>query len=179
MHALQENGASLIAVHARTRDQGYSGTADWDAIAQVVEHARVPVIGNGDVFSPEDADKLKARTGCAAVMIGRGAVGHPWIFMRLARNQVPPRDRLRLVRCHFGLMQDFYGTAKAVLLVRKHLTRYLNGWPGIRELRPRLVHIESAEDFDDVMTLLENQNLADVPTCLSASTWSPNSLWKS
>jgi len=177
VHALQENGAALIAVHARTRDQGYTGTADWDAIARVVEQARVPVIGNGDVFSPEDADRLKRQTGCAAVMIGRGAVGHPWIFMRLGRDQVPPSDRLRLVRHHFRLMQEFYGTAKAVLLVRKHLTRYLNAWPGIKELRPRLVRIESAEEFSEVIGLLESQNLAEYPTCLPASSWSPNSLW--
>lgn len=178
VHALQENGAAMIAVHGRTRDQGYTGSADWDAIARIVEQARVPVIGNGDVLTPDDADRLKAETGCAAVMIGRGAVGHPWIFKRLHRNQVTPADRLALVRRHFLLMLESYGTESAVLRVRKHLTRYLNEWPGIKELRPRLVRISSVEDFDALITHLENQKVTGLPTCLPASSWSPHSLWK-
>ncbi len=179
VHALQENGASLIAVHGRTRDQGYTGSADWDAIARIVEQARVPVIGNGDVWSPQDADRLKGQTGCAAVMIGRGAIGHPWIFVRLQRNQVTPVNRLALVRRHFQLMQEFYGIEKAVLLVRKHLTRYLNEWPGIKELRPRLVRIASAEEFDDVISHLENHPISpELPTCASATSSPTTNLWK-
>lgn len=79
---MTDNGASLIAVHGRTKDQSYSGQANWDAIADVVAVTNVPVIGNGDVATVADIAAIKAQTGCAGVMIGRGAIGHPWIFQR-------------------------------------------------------------------------------------------------
>ena len=84
---MEDNGASLIAMHGRTREQKYRGTADWDAIAQLKQAVNVPVIGNGDVKTAADIDRLKAHTGCDAVMIGRAAIGNPWILGRRERGQ--------------------------------------------------------------------------------------------
>ena len=86
---IEENGGALIAVHGRTKEQGYGGQADWDAIAEVKSAVKIPVIGNGDVRTVADIERMKAHTGCDAVMIGRAAIGNPWIFSRLEREQVP------------------------------------------------------------------------------------------
>ena len=87
---IEENGGSAIAVHGRTKEQGYAGQADWDAIAEVKSAVKIPVIGNGDVKTVSDIERMKKHTGCEAVMIGRAAVGNPWIFSRLDRSQVTP-----------------------------------------------------------------------------------------
>jgi tRNA-dihydrouridine synthase B len=147
VRALQDNGAAMIAVHARTRDQGYSGAADWDAIARIVEVAKVPIIGNGDVSSISDALRMKARTGCAAVMVGRGAIGNPWLFQGRDRSTVPVSEKSQVVRYHYLLMEDYYGPEQAILLVRKHLTKYFNEQPGVREIRPELARVSSKQSL--------------------------------
>ncbi len=152
--AVQDSGAAMVAVHARTRDQGYSGQADWDAIAEIVQAAKIPVIGNGDVQSIRDADRMKAVTGCTAVMVGRGAIGNPWLFQRRERCSVPLSEKIHTVRYHFQLMEDYYGQPQATLLMRKHLAKYFNEHPGIRQYRPRLVTIESKQDLNDLLALI-------------------------
>ncbi|HSR50106.1 MAG TPA: tRNA dihydrouridine synthase DusB [Acidobacteriota bacterium] len=147
--AMQDNGASLVAVHGRTKVQAYKGEADWAAIARLVEVAQIPVIGNGDVRTREDIERIKAQTGCAAVMVGRGAIGHPWIFRRLNRDEVPFEEKATFLRRHFDSMAEFYGEKVALILVRKHIVRYLKQYSGIKDLYKKLVQIESRQQMED------------------------------
>lgn len=122
---VEENGGAAIAFHARTKEQGYSGLADWDAIAEVKSIVKIPVIGNGDVKSAADIDRMKQHTGCEAVMIGRAAVGNPWIFSRLDRTQVSADMIRQMVSEHLERAVAFYGPRKGLLLFRKHAIQYL------------------------------------------------------
>lgn len=123
---IEDEGGALIAVHARTRDQGYGGNADWDAIAEIKETVDIPVIGNGDVKSIEDIERILSHTGCDAVMIGRAAKGNPWIFQRRKRNEVPLDEVAHIVHLHLERMIDFYGQKLGILRFRKHLAAYLD-----------------------------------------------------
>lgn len=123
---IEDNGGSLIAVHARTRDQGYTGTVDWDAIAEIKQAVSIPVIGNGDVKTVADIDRIKAQTGCDGVMIGRAAIGNPWIFSRLERHEVPPALERETIHHHLYANLAFYGADRGLTLFRKHLKRYLS-----------------------------------------------------
>jgi tRNA-dihydrouridine synthase B len=152
-----ENGAGLIAVHGRTKEQGYSGNADWDAIAEVVEAAPVPVVGNGDVQSVADIDRILAHTGCAAVMIGRGAIGHPWIFQRRNRHEIPFSEKALFISRHFERMRSFYGEALALILVRKHIAKYLKGYANIQDLHLKMVQVESVADFYENLSALSER----------------------
>ena len=144
---VEENGGALIAVHGRTKEQSYGGLADWDAIAEVKAAVKIPVIGNGDVHTPEDIDRMKAYTGCEAVMIGRAAIGNPWIFSRLDRDKVPPEEVRRVVRLHLERSQAFYGARKGLILFRKHAMQYLKLQRLPRPLRTEILDQENAEDF--------------------------------
>ena len=124
--AIEDHGGALIAVHARTRDQGYRGTADWDAIAEIKEALNIPVIGNGDVKSVEDIDQITTYTGCDAVMIGRAAKGNPWIFQRRRRKDVPFEEVLHIIHIHLDRMIGFYGQRLGMVRFRKHLAAYLD-----------------------------------------------------
>jgi nifR3 family TIM-barrel protein len=124
-HILEDNGAALIAVHGRTRDQNYGHPADWDAIGEVKRAVKVPVIGNGDVRRAADIERMKRHTGCDAVMIGQGAMGNPWIFQRRDFETVPFADKMAVLRRHLAAMVEFYGEEKGVVLFRKHAVRYL------------------------------------------------------
>jgi nifR3 family TIM-barrel protein len=123
--AIEDNGGALIAVHARTRDQGFQGEVDWEAIAEIKNHVSIPVIGNGDVKSVEDIEKLKDQTGCDAVMIGRAAKGNPWIFRRRKREDVPIEEVASILHQHLEGMVDFYGQNLGLLRFRKHLAAYI------------------------------------------------------
>jgi tRNA-dihydrouridine synthase B len=123
--AIEASGASLIAVHGRTRAQGYSGSADWDAIAEIKSATCLPVIGNGDVRTIDDIGRIKAHTSCEAVMIGRAAMGNPWIFQRKPRRQVGMEELARVIELHLSRMLEFHGHAAGMLRFRKHLKRYL------------------------------------------------------
>ncbi len=145
---LEDNGASLIAVHGRTREQGYRGQADWDAIAEVKQAVRIPVIGNGDVRTVADIERIKSQTGCDGVMIGRGAIGNPWIFSRQDRDQVTMAEKIALMRRHLALNLDFYGESLGLVLFRKHAARYIQQLPGEKELRLPLLTATSVEEFE-------------------------------
>ncbi|GAB4514393.1 MAG: tRNA dihydrouridine synthase DusB [Anaerolineae bacterium] len=145
--AMAENGAALVAVHARTRDQGYEEPADWDAIAEVKQAVAIPVVGNGDALTVADIERMKAHTGCDAVMIGRGAMGHPWIFQRRDRHEVSLAERIGVMRRHAEDMVAFYGAPKGLVLMRKHITCYLQGYHGIRRLRHALLRCEDLTSF--------------------------------
>jgi nifR3 family TIM-barrel protein len=150
---IEENGAAAIAVHGRTQEQHYSGKADWDAIAEVKQAARIPVIGNGDVRTVADIEHMKRHTGCDAVMIGRAAIGNPWIFARLDRNQVTPDMLRQTMHEHLRRNMAFYGEYKGLILFRRHLPGYLKyqGIPGY--LREEILSQTDAHRF---LTLLDN-----------------------
>lgn len=144
---LEDNGAALIAVHGRTKAQAYNGSADWDAIAQVKQAVRIPIIANGDVKTAADIDRIKQHTGCDAVMIGRAAIGNPWIFQRRERGQVTFSEKAALIRRHLGLMVEYYGNNQGLVLFRKHLTRYVTEVRGAAEMRGALLTCNRVSDF--------------------------------
>jgi len=125
--SIEENGGALIAVHGRTRAQGYSGEADWAAVAEVKASVHIPVLGNGDIRSPEEAERRLAESGCDGVLIGRAAMGHPWIFQGRARADVSADERAHVLGVHLERMLAHHGEPEGVILFRKHLTRYLDG----------------------------------------------------
>jgi nifR3 family TIM-barrel protein len=153
-------GASAIAVHGRTRAQMYEGKADWDIIRQVKEAVRIPVIGNGDVISPESAKALFEETGCDAIMIGRGALGNPWIFERteyyIRTGELLPEpssyERIDMALLHLDMAFEFKGQ-KGVIEMRKHLAWYLKGSKSAAFLRDK---INKMENIDEIKKLLNN-----------------------
>jgi len=141
-----DNGGALLAVHARTKKQGYGGQADWQTIAEICQAVSIPVVGNGDVRRAEDIDRLKAATGCQAVMVGRAAVGNPWIFGRHEREDVPQSEVWRVMRRHLERSLEFYGE-HGLVLFRKHASRYLSPYPIPTELRKQLLTVSEPEEF--------------------------------
>ena len=125
---IQDNGGALVAVHGRTRKQAYRGQARWEPIREVKQALQIPVIGNGDVQTTADIARIKAETGCDAVMIGRAAVANPWIFSRLDRGQVEPHQVKQTIFAHFDAMLAFYGEP-GVITFRKYLKAYLAPYP--------------------------------------------------
>lgn len=156
-HILEDNGAALIAVHGRTKTQAYNGSADWDAIAQVKHAVKIPVIGNGDVKNVADIDRIKRYTGCQAVMIGRAAIGNPWIFQRKEREQVTFSEKAAMIRRHLGLMLDYYGADYGLVLFRKHVTKYITEVRGAAEMRGSLLTCHTAEDFINLLAECEER----------------------
>jgi nifR3 family TIM-barrel protein len=146
---VEENGGSAIAVHARTKEQGYGGEADWDAIAEVRSAVRIPVIGNGDVRLPADIERMKSHTGCQAVMIGRAAVGNPWIFSRLEREAVPREAVRKMLHEHLRRNLEFYTPHKGWIIFRKHAMQYLKLQKMPRHIRVHLILAENGQEFLD------------------------------
>ncbi len=145
---LEDHGASLVAIHGRTKAQAYKGEADWDAIAEVKQVVKIPVVGNGDVRSVQDIARLRAHTRCDGVMIGRAAIGNPWIFARKDREQVTIAERVALMRRHLALNLDFYGPEVGLILFRKHAAKYIQGLPGEAALRVPLLTSSTVQEFE-------------------------------
>jgi nifR3 family TIM-barrel protein len=155
---LEDNGASLIAVHGRTKAQAYKGAADWDAIAEVKQAVKIPVLGNGDVKTVADIARIRARTGCDGVMIGRGAIGNPWLFARKDREQVTLEEKIALMRRHLALNLEFYGPEAGLILFRKHAAGYIHGLPGEEFLRLPLLTCRTAGEFDELTAKMERRD---------------------
>ncbi len=159
-HILEDNGASAIAVHGRTKQQGYGGAADWQPIGEIKAAVKVPVIGNGDVRNVADIERLKAQTGCDAVMIGRAAIGNPWIFQRKDCEQVTFEDRATMIRRHLAAMLDYYGPQSGLILFRKHVVKYIKGAPHAKDVHLPLVTCHTADEFMAVFSAWEAHNHA-------------------
>lgn len=151
----ESSGVAAIAVHGRTREQYYSGTADWDIIKQVKEAVSIPVIGNGDVFEPEDAKALIDQTGCDGVMIARGAKGNPWIFSRTLHYletgellQPPtPAEISEMILRHGTMQAEHKGEMVAMREMRKHMAWYTGGLPHSAKLRNDINQVETMEEL--------------------------------
>lgn len=159
---IEEAGASAVAVHGRTREQYYSGKADWDIIRQVKEAVSIPVIGNGDVTSPQKAVELEKQTGCDGIMIARGAQGNPWIFSEMTAyeetGEMPPRpdrDSIReMMLRHARLQIKYKGDYLGIREMRKHVAWYTKGLPKAARLREKINAVESYEELENLLTSL-------------------------
>jgi len=160
---VEDAGAVAISVHGRTRAQKYAGRANWSYIADVVQAVRIPVIGNGDVTNGAEAKRLLAETGCAGVMVGRAAMGRPWVFEHirhyLEHGWEPPEpglvEQVRIIRAHHAGLRALRGERTARLEMRKHTAWYLRGLPGAAEVRKVVNVCEREEDFLAILDQLE------------------------
>ncbi|MBE6159360.1 MAG: tRNA dihydrouridine synthase DusB [Firmicutes bacterium] len=151
----EKAGASAIAVHARTRSQGYSGEADWNIIKQVKEAVSIPVIGNGDVTSCYLAKKMLDETKCDAVMIGRGVLGNPWLIkecVEYLENGTKPKevtyeDKINMMRRHYELLKEDKGEVVASLEIRMFILYYLKGIKGSKEIKNKICQTKSSEEI--------------------------------
>ena len=159
---IEEAGAAAVAVHGRTREQYYSGKADWEIIRQVKEAVSIPVIGNGDVTSGEKAIALRKQTGCDGVMIARGAQGNPWIFSELLEyersGKLPERPDVEEIKKtmlrHARLQIEYKGNFTGIREMRKHVAWYTKGLHGAARLRDQINQVESYAELENLLTSL-------------------------
>ena len=152
---IEQAGASVLTLHGRTREQFYSGEADWDIIKAVKEAINIPLVGNGDVKGPEDAKRMMAYTGCDAVMIARAAQGNPWIFERtnhyLATGELLPEptleERIPVMIEHANMLAEFKGEYVGMREMRTHLVSYIKGLHGATEFRRQLIRVTSVDEM--------------------------------
>jgi nifR3 family TIM-barrel protein len=157
----EENGASAVAVHGRTREQYYSGKADWNIIKQVKQAVSIPVIGNGDVTGPKEAKRLFEETGCDAIMIGRGAQGNPWIFNQIKRyleegviiSPPTPEEKIDTIIRHMNMLIAYKGERTGILEMRSHIAWYIKG---LRDAAYTKQKIFKLTDKEEIISLLKS-----------------------
>ena len=158
---LQDTGIRALTIHGRTRSQLYKGEADWTLIAKVKNNPRIhiPVFGNGDIDSPEKALEYKNKYGVDGIMLGRAAIGYPWIFneikyfLQTGEHAAPPtiEQRIEVIRQHLVRSVEWKGKVLGILEMRRHYTNYLKGYPNIKEFRNQLVQKNSVEEIEEVL----------------------------
>ena len=161
---IQKSGAKAISVHARTRAQGYSGESDWNIIKQVVASVDIPVIGNGDILTCYDAKKMLDETKCAAVMIGRGLMGNPWLVrdcVNYLDKKLPPLkvtldEKINMIAAHLQALVKDVGEKQAVLQMRGHILNYLRGLPENKEVKRAICASNSKAE---ILEVLENYRI--------------------
>lgn len=156
---IEKAGASAITVHGRTRSQGYSGKSDWTIIKKVKEAVKIPVIGNGDVLSCFDAEKMLIETKCDAVMIGRGVLGNPWLIKDcveyLNNGKIPYKvtfeEKLKMLKRHYNLLLDTISSKQALLEIRIHAFHYLKGLPNSTKIKDQICKTKTNTEFFEVI----------------------------
>ncbi len=154
-HIAEESGAAAIAVHGRTREQYYSGTADWNIIRQVKERVTIPVIGNGDLCSGENVKDMERQTGCDGFMIARGAQGNPWIFSEILtfletgekKSRPSPEELVQMILRHAKMLIAYKGEYTGIREMRKHAAWYVSGYRNAAKLRAKVNEVENYEEF--------------------------------
>jgi len=154
----ERSGAKGVTLHARSRAKGFSGKADWSAIKELKESVAITVIGNGDAQTPEDVKRMIEETGCDGVMIGRAALGNPFIFSQISRYlmtgeaQAEPSatEKISMARLHARLMAEEFGEVRGAIMMRRYLGWYVKGFPGATDLRPQLFAVNTVSDIDRV-----------------------------
>ena len=163
---LQDVGVKALAIHGRTRSQLYKGEADWSWIARVKENPRtnIPIFGNGDIDSPEKALEYKNRYGIDGIMIGRAAIGYPWIFneikhfLKTGEHLDPPsiEERVKVIRTHLHRSIEWKGTIAGLNEMKRHYANYLKGLPNIKEFRQQLVLAKTKDEIDSILSTVIN-----------------------
>lgn len=156
---IESAGASAIAIHARTRSQGYSGSANWNIIKEVKQSVKIPVIGNGDITTPELAKQMLNETGCDAIMIGRATLGNPWIIKEIVHyldtNELLPKptkiEKIEMIKTHYNLLKKYSNTTHALLEIRTHALWYLKGIPGTKEIKAKICQAKTEEEFMNII----------------------------
>ena len=162
---IESAGASAITIHARTRSQGYSGKADWSIIKQVKESVSIPVIGNGDVTTPELAKKMLEETGCDAVMIGRGILGNPWLIRECVAyieegkiiNSPTNEEKIAMMKRHFELLKKDKNEHVALLEIRTNLLYYLKGMPKSKDMKTLVCSCKTSEELLNILNQYEKE----------------------
>lgn len=152
-HIAQESGAAMVTVHGRTREQYYHGKADWNIIRQVKAAVSIPVIGNGDIDSPEAAKAIFQQTGCDGIMIGRGLQGNPWLIAQILYGSLKPtlEEVVDMILRHARMQIEFSGEYLGIRQMRKHVAWYTTGYPGSSKLRGMVNQVESMAELEELL----------------------------
>lgn len=161
IRALQDAGVSMIFVHGRTRAQQYGGAADWNVIQDIVTRSQIPIVGNGDISSYQEANKRMEFSGCPAVMIGRAAIGNPWIFSGRSPSML---EVVNQIKEHLDLMLDLYGE-RGIMLMRKHFVRYIHAFRGAKHIRQDLVIATERDKIHGILDLMVDSDSCSQMDC--------------